>query len=1188
MNCDFSTADAAPSGAQLGGGCAASAFGVFRCSIKRARGARLERVRFTFPALKDARRGAPWPQVTPDVDNDAAQRAHMTCVALDCIMAQCSTAAHLADTPDWATLQAVVAVSWQPLLSALTLALSRAHGESVVVETLKAHTALTCAAASAGNEPARDACLQRLCQLAQAAADSPAATTADAVEAATPRLRRARSSVAAATAPELSPRALHCMRALLNCVLALASVLSYAGWCPVLNALSRVDAALEVDRTGAERATLAAALDQLYTHIATTLPPDKLDAFVDGMRQISQREVQDVDAASATLSAPGRRSDGRRLYMLFRHSALTLAVPQRLPHTWLGMEQHLLATLACDAAPVRAEAAVVFGQTLLGLLDLQGEHLASPAADEAARLHGQPTFTCLLVSAFERAAAVTPADKDDVREMLLRLLLDVLERHSELLGPAWLAALHFIAASAREADVRAAASTADDAEEAAAYAPLASGFACATALVQHLLPNVPPEYRSSVVDTLATFGHQQADVNTALSAVGHIWDIADYSAREEDDNTGTASIGTRGGGVLQVLSAVFSALASLSRDARPEIRNSAVRALATAQVAHAQRLPVTAAHAALWELLLPAAQAALASASDNGAGESRASTTPVKRSSVVIMLHHSRNTASKQWEETLALCLGGLARVLRVQLATAAKTPEFAARWSDVLSLLSDAAASPSREVGLAAVACLGAVAASGALERKPWAQLLLVFERIAGLSACEAVRAELPAALSRLYAAQRPAFQSSDVELLLRVADVVARTQPPAGSRSLAVDGELTAQQAAALDLIRALLPLQPHVATQHSAIFKTLATYVRDAAASSGVDKRLPGAGYLSPTFGKHSIELLAALYEAAPPQIRAAVLPEIAGAFEAAGVTQSCPPAAQMWLAALAALPMLLREGPAALHGSVAPRDPAASEVSWHALLLAAACLLRVEVDDSVRSTLEAGSPAAPLAGPVEKTYTDALDAVVTGALGSAGVGTAPPAVIDGFIALIEASAKTGESLRVQPVSMEELCAQKLLALVAAGSATGTGGDAGLAASRVVVACHALPALLRHCTALLARCVGVEAQHADGRSTRLPSQAEYAAAASTLEALAQLRPSAIAIDAAVLEAQQAGRGEGAAAGMLVSVLRTAQLQGSPDRAHLLLLYGPLVEALSVRNAHLRNAVAGAFTVDCIDCSK
>ena len=1115
--------------------------------------------------------------MTPDVDNDDAQRAHVACLALDCIMAQCNTAAHLAETPDLTTLRvAVVDVSWQPLLSALSLALSRAQGENIVVATLKAHTSLTCAAASAGNEHARDACLQCLCQLAQAAADSPVAVP-DALDTVTPRLRRARSSVAAAVAPELSPRALHCMRALLNCVLALASELSYAGWCPVLNALSRVDAALEVDRTGIERATLAAALDQLYAHIATTLPSEKLDAFVAGLRQISQREVQDADTASALLSAPGRRgAEERRLYMLARHSGLTLAAPQQLPHLWLGLEQHLLATLACDAAPVRAEATAVFGHTLLGLLDLPAEHLASPAADEAARLHGQPTFTSLLVSAFERAAAVAPPDKDDVREVLLRLLLDVLERHSELLGAAWLAALHFITSSAREAEVRAeaAASTAVDEDESIAYTPLASGFACATALVQHLLPNVPPEYRGSVVDTLAAFGHQQADVNTALSAVGLIWDIADYSAREEDDNTGTASIGTRGGGVLQVLSAVFSALASLSRDSRPEIRNSAVRALATAQLAHAQRLPVSAAHAALWELLLPAAQFAFASTSDNGAGDSGGGTTPVKRSSVVIMLHHSRNTATKQWEETFALCLGGLARVLRVQLATVTKTPEFEARWSDVLSLVRDAAVSPSREVGLAAVACLGAIAASGALERKAWTQLLLVFERVAGLSACEAVRTELPAALSRLYAAQRTMFQSSDIDLLLRMADVVARMQPPAGSRAL-VEGELTTQQTAALDLIRALLPLEAHAATQYSTVFRLLATHVRDAAASAGVDKRLrAGAGYLSPTYGKHAIELLAALYEPAPLHVRADALPEIAAAYEAAGGTQSCLPAAQMWLAALLALPVLLREGPAALHESVASRDAAASEVSWHALLLAAQCLLRFDVDDSVRCALVAESPATSAASPVEKAYIDALDAVVHGALGSVGIGRSPPAVVDGFVSLVEASAQVCGSFKMQAVSMEQLCTQKLAALVAASS--GSEGGPGLAAAHlVVVASHALPALLRHCTALLARCVVAEAEHADGRGA-LPSQAQYDASASALETLAQLRPSTIAIDAAVLDARQAGRREAAAAGVLVTALRAAHMQASPDRAHLLLLYGPLVQALAVRNAQLRAAVA------------
>jgi hypothetical protein len=127
----------------------------------------------------------------------------------------------------------------------------------------------------------------------------------------------------------------------------------------------------------------------------------------------------------------------------------------------------------------------------------------------------------------------------------------------------------------------------------------------------------------------------------------------------------------------------------------------------------------------------------------------------------------------------------------------------------------------------------------SGALERKSWTQLLNVFERVAGLSTCNAVRAELPAALSRVYATQKAYFQSSDVELLLPWLMSLQRKQPQYSSRALVVNGELTPQQTGALDLIRSLLPLTPNAAVPHSAIFRTVANWVRDAAASSGGDK-------------------------------------------------------------------------------------------------------------------------------------------------------------------------------------------------------------------------------------------------------------------------------------------------------------------------------------------------------------
>ena len=49
--------------------------------------------------------------------------------------------------------------------------------------------------------------------------------------------------------------------------------------------------------------------------------------------------------------------------------------------------------------------------------------------------------------------------------------------------------------------------------------------------------------------------------------------------------------------------------------------------------------------------------------------------------SVSMLMHHSRNSEQKQWDETLVLGLSGMGRLLRAHLATIASKPEFAQVW---------------------------------------------------------------------------------------------------------------------------------------------------------------------------------------------------------------------------------------------------------------------------------------------------------------------------------------------------------------------------------------------------------------------------------------------------------------------------------------------------------------------------
>ena len=69
-----------------------------------------------------------------------------------------------------------------------------------------------------------------------------------------------------------------------------------------------------------------------------------------------------------------------------------------------------------------------------------------------------------------------------------------------------------------------------------------------------------------------------------------------------------------------------------------------------------------------------------------------------------ILIHHSRDTAEKQWAETRVLTLNGVARVFNSRRQTLANLEEFPRAWALLLEFIESAALSNSAEVVLAAL----------------------------------------------------------------------------------------------------------------------------------------------------------------------------------------------------------------------------------------------------------------------------------------------------------------------------------------------------------------------------------------------------------------------------------------------------------------------------------------------------
>lgn len=190
------------------------------------------------------------------------------------------------------------------------------------------------------------------------------------------------------------------------------------------------------------------------------------------------------------------------------------------------------------------------------------------------------------------------------------------------------------------------------------------------------------EARVAMVDCCVAFGRSHHDVNTALTATGMLWSLADRDSSSE------------------TLDIVLSNLALLSSDSRPELRNCSVNTLFSCVVGLGERFTECQWKKSLNDTIFSVMKD-IASGINGAKGTGVAEDTSKDRYKVAV--HHTRNSASKQWAATQVLALRGLERVLRQYflrlLATASSTsqnsggsqqPWLVATWKEILTISLD------------------------------------------------------------------------------------------------------------------------------------------------------------------------------------------------------------------------------------------------------------------------------------------------------------------------------------------------------------------------------------------------------------------------------------------------------------------------------------------------------------------
>ncbi|XP_037907326.1 protein MON2 homolog isoform X2 [Hermetia illucens] len=287
-------------------------------------------------------------------------------------------------------------------------------------------------------------------------------------------------------------------------------------------------------------------------------------------------------------------------------------------------------------------------------------------------------------------AELSSVPHGDVRQRQLECVLQALNGAGETLSYGWPAVLGIIGAV----------------NDHHGEALIRIAFQCLQLVVTDFLPVMPFRCLPLCVNTAAKFGSQTQELNISLTAVGLMWNISDYFNQNQNklmqaviddgsvlpDFPGTVNMPQ----FDKLWMCLYARLGELCVDLRPAVRKSAGQTLFSTISAHGNLLNPPTWQAVLWQVLFPLLDKvrSLSSSASNEKVDTSGN----------ILIHHSRNTAQKQWAETQVLTLSGVSRVFNTKRQLLQMLGDFPRAWSLLLEFIESSALSKSNEVSLAAL----------------------------------------------------------------------------------------------------------------------------------------------------------------------------------------------------------------------------------------------------------------------------------------------------------------------------------------------------------------------------------------------------------------------------------------------------------------------------------------------------
>ncbi|CAN8005010.1 unnamed protein product, partial [Ixodes pacificus] len=342
----------------------------------------------------------------------------------------------------------------------------------------------------------------------------------------------------------------------------------------------------------------------------------------------------------------------------------------RVEALWRPVTQHLLEVCAHPHTRMREWGAEALTYLVKAALNHPPQDATKTADTSAPAPPGKSLQVLLLAPLVEMSSA-----HPDIRQKQLDCTLSLLHSNGETLTHGWPQVLTIVGGIS----------------EGHGEALIRSAFQCLQLVVADFLPIMPRACLQLCTETAAKFGSQNQELNVSLTAVGLLWHMADYLYQNAE------KLKEEQGDWDALWMCLFQRLGELCVDPRSAVRKSAGQTLFSTINAHGGVLRQETWQAVLWQVLFPLLDRVRTLSGS-------ASTEKVNDMGGNILIHHSRNTAQKQWAETQVLTLSGVARVFHVKRQVLHTLGDFPRAWALLLEFIENSALSKNNEVSLSAL----------------------------------------------------------------------------------------------------------------------------------------------------------------------------------------------------------------------------------------------------------------------------------------------------------------------------------------------------------------------------------------------------------------------------------------------------------------------------------------------------